>query len=137
MVNKTLIGSYPAIGIRPVIDGRTGPMKLRDSLEDQTMALAEAAKALFVQGAHSEDIPTTAYPADVFEKGIDLITMLVDSKLAPTRSEGRRLILGGGVVVNGEKETDFAKTYTPSDFNENGVILIKKGKKGYHQFKAE
>ena len=77
------------------------------------------------------------YKRQVFEKGIDLITMLVDSKLAPTRSEGKRLILGGGVVVNGEKETDFAKTYTPSDFNENGVILIKKGKKGYHQFKAE
>ena len=29
VANKTLIGSYPAIGIRPVIDGRTGPMKLR------------------------------------------------------------------------------------------------------------
>ncbi len=105
--------------------------------EEEARKAQEAAKALFVQGAHSEDIPTTAYPADVFEKGIDLITMLVDSKLAPTRSEGKRLILGGGVVVNGEKETDFAKTYTPSDFNENGVILIKKGKKGYHQFKAE
>ncbi len=105
--------------------------------EEEARKAQEAAKALFVQGAHSEDSLTTAYPADVFEKGIDLITMLVDSKLAPTRSEGKRLILGGGVVVNGEKEMDFAKTYTPSDFNENGVILIKKGKKGYHQFKAE
>ena len=55
MANKTLIGSYPAIGIRPVIDGRTGPMKLRDSLEDQTMALAEAAKALFEENLRYSD----------------------------------------------------------------------------------
>ena len=35
---------YPRIGIRPVIDGRWGG--IRESLEKQTMALAEAAKAL-------------------------------------------------------------------------------------------
>ena len=42
-----LIGGYPVIGIRPVIDGRRGPMRLRESLEGQTMALAEATKKLF------------------------------------------------------------------------------------------
>lgn len=47
MAENRLIGSYPVIGIRPVIDGRRGPMKLRESLEDQTMAMAEAAKKLF------------------------------------------------------------------------------------------
>ena len=35
-----MIKRYPVIGIRPAIDGRRGPMKLRESLEDQTMALA-------------------------------------------------------------------------------------------------
>ena len=39
--------SHPKIGIRPVIDGRRGPMKLRESLEDQTMAMAQAAAKLF------------------------------------------------------------------------------------------
>ncbi|MDR1704497.1 MAG: L-fucose isomerase [Clostridiales bacterium] len=37
---------YPKIGIRPTIDGRRGPMKVRESLEGQTMAMAEAAKKL-------------------------------------------------------------------------------------------
>ena len=41
------VGSYPVIGIRPIIDGRRGPMKLRESLESQVMAMAEAAKKLF------------------------------------------------------------------------------------------
>ena len=39
-------GAYPKIGIRPTIDGRRGPLKVRESLEDQTMNMAKAAKAL-------------------------------------------------------------------------------------------
>ncbi len=31
---------HPVIGIRPTVDGRRGPMKLRESPEDQTMAAA-------------------------------------------------------------------------------------------------
>ena len=38
---------YPLIGIRPIVDGRQGPMMLRESLEGQTMAMAKAAKELF------------------------------------------------------------------------------------------
>ena len=47
MAKNTNAESFPVIGIRPVIDGRRGPMKLRESLEDQTMAMAMAAKKLF------------------------------------------------------------------------------------------
>ena len=47
MANNRLMGEYPAIGIRPTIDGRRGPLKVRESLEDQTMGMALAAKELF------------------------------------------------------------------------------------------
>ena len=47
MAENRYIGEYPVIGIRPTIDGRRGPMKLRESLEDQTMGMALAAKKLF------------------------------------------------------------------------------------------
>ena len=47
MSKSRLIGDYPVIGIRPTIDGRRGPLKVRESLEDQTMAMANAAKKLF------------------------------------------------------------------------------------------
>jgi L-fucose isomerase len=39
--------SYPVIGIRPIIDARRGALKVRESLEDQTMWMANAAKKLF------------------------------------------------------------------------------------------
>ena len=37
MAESRLIGGYPVIGIRPCIDGRRGPLKVRESLEVQTM----------------------------------------------------------------------------------------------------
>ena len=49
------IGCYPAIGIRPVIDGRRGALKVRESLEDQTMGMAERAAALFRENIRYAD----------------------------------------------------------------------------------
>ena len=46
MAESRLIGSYPVIGIRPTIDGRRGPLKVRESLEVQTMNMAKAAAEL-------------------------------------------------------------------------------------------
>jgi L-fucose isomerase len=47
MAKNRLIGDYPVIGIRPTIDGRRGPLKVRESLEEQTMGMALSAKKLF------------------------------------------------------------------------------------------
>ncbi len=60
-----LTASHPIIGIRPTIDGRRGPMKLRESLEDQTMALAMAAKKLFEENLrYSDGSPVKVIIAD-------------------------------------------------------------------------
>jgi L-fucose isomerase len=47
MAKSRLIGEYPVIGIRPTIDGRRGVLKVRESLEDQTMNMAKSAAKLF------------------------------------------------------------------------------------------
>lgn len=47
MAKNRYIGEYPVIGIRPIIDGRRGPLKVRESLEEQTMNMAKSAKKLF------------------------------------------------------------------------------------------
>ena len=52
MAENRYVGSYPVIGIRPIVDGRRGPMQLRESLEDQVMAMAEAAKKLFEENLY-------------------------------------------------------------------------------------
>jgi len=47
MAKSRLIGDYPVIGIRPTIDGRRGYLKVRESLEEQTMNMAKSAAKLF------------------------------------------------------------------------------------------
>ncbi len=47
MAKNRYVGDYPVIGIRPIVDGRRGPMQLRESLEGQVWAMAESAKKLF------------------------------------------------------------------------------------------
>ena len=65
MAKNLYVGEYPAIGIRPIIDGRRGPMKLRESLEGQTMAMAEAAKKLFEENLrYSNGEPVRVVIAD-------------------------------------------------------------------------
>ena len=47
--------NYPKIGIRPIIDGRRGPLKVRESLEEQTMNMAKAAAKLFTENLRYAD----------------------------------------------------------------------------------
>jgi len=88
MAKNRYIGDYPVIGIRPIVDGRRGPMKLRESLEPQVWAMANAAKKLFEEnlfysnGEHVKVVmadttigcvPETAACADKFRKeGVDI-----------------------------------------------------------------
>ena len=46
MQKSRLIGDYPVIGIRPVIDARVGKINVRGSLEQQTMNMAKQAADL-------------------------------------------------------------------------------------------
>ena len=65
MAESRLIGGYPVIGIRPTIDGRRGPLKVRESLEDQTMGMAQAAKKLFEENLkYSNGEPVKVVIAD-------------------------------------------------------------------------
>jgi len=65
MAESRLIGSYPVIGIRPTIDGRRGPLKVRESLEDQTMAMAKAAQKLITENLkYSNGEPVEVIIAD-------------------------------------------------------------------------
>ena len=65
MANNRYVGAYPKIGIRPIVDGRRGPLKLRESLEDQVMAMAQAAKKLFEENLfYSNGEPVQVVIAD-------------------------------------------------------------------------
>lgn len=105
--------------------------------EEEAKKALDAAKNMFAKGGISGDLPTTTYAKDELDAGKDILTMLVDTKLAASRGEARRLVQQGGVSVNGEKVTEIDATFTTANYNDEGVILIKKGKKAFHQVKAD
>ena len=105
--------------------------------EEEAKKAQAAAKALFVSGGVAGSVPTYTYPAGRLAEGVDIISILVDTKLAPTRSEARRLVNQGGVTVNDVKVPAFDAVYGSKDFNENQAFMVKKGKKGFFQIKAE
>lgn len=65
MAENRFYGEYPVIGIRPIIDARRGPLKVRESLEDQTMGMAKAAAKLFTDNLrYSNGEPVKVVIAD-------------------------------------------------------------------------
>ena len=65
MAENRLVGGYPVIGIRPTIDGRRGVLKVRESLEEQTMNMAKSAAKLFTENLkYSNGEPVKVVIAD-------------------------------------------------------------------------
>lgn len=105
--------------------------------EEEAKKAQEAAKALFVSGGVAGSVPTFSYPKETLDAGVDIVSILVDTKLAPTRSEARRLVKQGGVTVNDVKVPSFDAVYGSKDFNDSDAFMVKKGKKGFYQIKAQ
>ena len=65
MAKSRLIGEYPVIGIRPVIDARRGALGVRESLEEQTMNMAKSVQKLFEENLkYSNGEPVRVVIAD-------------------------------------------------------------------------
>ena len=105
--------------------------------EEEAKKAQTAAKAMFVSGGANEDATTFEYEADKLAEGIDILTMLVDSKLCTTRSDARRMVQQGGVSVNGKKVDAIDATFGKADFDDKDRILLKKGKKKFCQIKEK
>ena len=108
--------------------------KLVHSKEDADAAM-EAARALFTNNNASANAPTTEVELSRLESGIAILEVLKETGLVPSSNEARRLISQGGISVNDIKveSIDFNVT---ADMLNDGVLMIKKGKKTYHQVKA-
>ena len=91
----------------------------------------QASHALFAGGGDEEGMPTTELSSELLADGaIGILDLMLACKLAPTKSEARRLVTQGGVTVDGEKatlDTKVAKAQLADS------VKIRKGKKVYHK----
>ncbi len=98
--------------------------------QEEAQRAKDSARALF-NGGNASDMPTCELEeADFIDGSIDLLSLLQKSGLAPSRSEARRNVEQGGVVVEGEAVSDTKKVFTKEQLSGDGMI-VKRGKKKF------
>ena len=100
--------------------------------EEEAGKARESARALFSAGV-AADMPTTELTEEDFMEGvIDMISVLCKSGLVSSRSEGRRAIEQGGVMLGNEKITDVKASFGKDTFAGEGAV-VKRGKKNFRK----
>jgi tyrosyl-tRNA synthetase len=90
----------------------------------------QAAEALFGGMGALDNAPTVTISREIL--GTRLVDVLASTGIFASKSEGRRLIQGGGLLVGESKVTDPDFLLT-ADLFEGDSVLIRKGKKSYHR----
>ena len=86
--------------------------------EDEAIKARETSMKIF-SGEISDDMPTV----DINVDNKDILSIIVASNLAPSKSEARRLVVQGGISVDEDKIID------PNYVIDKNTVVIKKGKK--------
>ena len=99
--------------------------------EEEASKAREASHALFAGGGDSAHMPTVELSSADFADGdMDILSLLVKTELAPSRSDARRAVEQGGVSVADEKVTDIRTAYNADSFGTDGLV-VKRGKKKF------
>ena len=87
-------------------------------------------KALSVKDikAGLKDVPSYTVASD-FDG--NLVNLLVDAKISPSRRQAREDITNGAIYLNGERQTDLDYVLSDTDKLENELTVIRRGKKKY------
>jgi len=80
-------------------------------------------------------IPTTLIDMEKISEGIPAFKLFETTSLCASGSEARRLIEQGGAYINSEKVKKFDELIKPKDFDQNGTVLLRAGKKKFHRIK--
>jgi len=101
---------------------RVNPRDLKAKLAREIVTICHGLKETqrveqeFQRIFKEKKLPKKITEAKIKEKNLNILNLLVKTKLAPSRSEAKRLILQRGVKVDGRIETDWKK-----------IVEIKKG----------
>jgi len=90
---------------------------------------AETARRTFEAGERADGLPTVEIGRAALASGIDVVDLLVQSGLAASKGEARRLIKGGGARVNGVPVAGDTVSVGLADVGADGSVKLSAGKK--------
>ena len=99
---------------------------------DAAQSAEDASRAAFQtnDGADMSGVPSVSLARAEIEKGIPVVGLFVRAGLCVTKSDARRLVSQGGAYVSRKNVTDI-NAVVSADAAEDGVILLRAGKKRY------
>ncbi len=89
---------------------------------------AETAKKTFTTGSFGDDLPVVKIKREKFESGLNIVDLVVESKLLNSKSEVRRMIKNLGIKVNNKTIESDKILVLLSEF-DNSVLKLSQGKK--------
>src|SRR5690348_4182366 len=81
-----------------------------------------------------EGVPTVELEKSRLQE-IDLVTLLAETKILPSKGEAKKMLAGGGIFVNKEKVEAIDEKLNAGHLLNNKYLLIQKGKKNYYLLK--
>ena len=83
-----------------------------------------------------EGIVKIDYPAEKIASGVDVVSFLAETNIFPSKGEARKMIQGGGVMINRKKADGIELKIEQPMLLHNKYLLIQKGKKNYYLIKS-
>ncbi len=77
------------------------------------------------------DVPSKTLQRQRLEEGLSIVDALVESELAKSKGEGRRLVEGGGIYLNNRKIEGIDRVLSASDLASETVMVLRSGKRKY------
>ena len=98
-----------------------GPKAARDS--------QQTAKKTFSDKSIGKNLPVIKIKKNVVANGLNILDIVLQTKLGNSKSEIRRMIKNNGLRINNEIVANEAKIINKNDFDENNNMKISHGKK--------
>lgn len=92
----------------------------------------DAARALFQGDGELLGVPETVIQQERLDTGVLALDLFVETGLAASKSEARRLIQQGGATMNGTPVSSLETMVTSAHLHD-GLLLLRAGKKRYHR----
>ena len=83
-----------------------------------------------------EGVPSIEIKEQSLNENIDIISLLTDTKIFPSKGEARKMVAGGGVFINKEKVIAADEEINESRLLNHKYLLVQKGKKNYYLLKT-
>ena len=96
--------------------------------ENEAKASEETAKKTFSENSLGSELPLISISKNQLDKKINIIDLIILSKLETSKSEIRRLIKGNGIKINNQINIDEKLIITKNLF-KNNIIKLSLGKK--------